>query len=127
VPHRIGHIDPVNRLALLLLLLLGLIGRAHAAPDVGLYDAVGRLIALPAVKLPGSATRNAAGLPAVVSIGDLDTTYTYTARCPPRPPPTARASSSPAPTPATLSGASRRWKRRSTEVGVTQRQTRSRE
>ena len=61
------------------LLLLGLIGRAHAAPDVGLYDAIGRPIALPAVKLPGLVTRNAAGLPHEVSIGDLDTTYTYNA------------------------------------------------
>jgi hypothetical protein len=43
----------VNGLALLLLLLLGLVGPAHAAPDVGLYDAIGRPIALPAVKLPG--------------------------------------------------------------------------
>jgi YD repeat-containing protein len=31
------------------------------------------------VKLPGSVTRNAAGLPATVTIGDLDTTYTYNA------------------------------------------------
>ena len=61
------------------LLLLGLIGRAHAAPDVGLYDAIGRPIALPAVKLPGLVTRNAAGLPHVVTIGDLDTTITYNA------------------------------------------------
>ncbi len=69
----------MNRLALLLLLLPGLVGRAHAAPDVGLYDAIGRPIALPEVKLPGSVTRNAAGLPHVLSIGDLDTTYTYNA------------------------------------------------
>ena len=71
--------DPVNGLALLLLLLPGLLGRAHAAPDVGLYDAIGRPIALPAVKLPGSVTRNAAGLPHEVFVGDLDTTYTYNA------------------------------------------------
>ena len=78
----------MNRLALLLLLLpgllgllglVGLVGPAHAAPDVGLYDAIGRPIALPAVKLPGSVTRNAAGLPHEVSIGDLDTIYTHNA------------------------------------------------
>jgi RHS repeat-associated protein len=62
---------------LVLLLLLGFIGRAHA--DVGLYDAIGRPIALPTLKLPGLVTRNAAGLPATVTIGDLDTTYTYNA------------------------------------------------
>jgi YD repeat-containing protein len=79
VPPGIGHIDSVNRLALLLLLLSGLIGPAHAAPDVGLYDAIGRPIALPAVNLPGSVTRTAAGLLTTVTIGDLDTTFTYNA------------------------------------------------
>jgi hypothetical protein len=38
VPPGIGHIDPVNRPVLL---LPGVLGRAHAAPDVG------RPIALP--------------------------------------------------------------------------------
>jgi len=58
VPPGIGHIDSVNRLALLLLRPPGLRGRAHAAP--GLSDAVGQPIALPVVALPGHPQRGCA-------------------------------------------------------------------
>lgn len=58
LPHRIGHSEPVKRLAPLLLLVpcLMLAGRAYAAPEPGLYDALGRPIALPGVSVPGSIT-----------------------------------------------------------------------
>lgn len=57
--HRIGHSEPVKRLAPLLLLAPGLMlaGRAYAAPEPRLYDALGRPIALPGVRVstPGAA------------------------------------------------------------------------
>ena len=54
-PPGIGHIDSVN---CPVLLLPGLLGRAHAAP--GLSDAVGQSIALPVVALPGHPQRGCA-------------------------------------------------------------------